>query len=142
MYFDGAFRHHGNIDPQPWVALLGSMGEEIWSEYIKRQERFRPHRPTQSIPLLYNEDMRHREPTAWPRLRQMQDLLSPIQDLISANTAVSGRIGDRYFVRVILARLISGGMIGPHREYGESLLRSVAEKLCVWLCSNGYGEME
>ena len=125
MYFDGAFRHIGTIDPQPWVDLLQPQGEEIWSEYVRRQERFRPHRQTLTIPLLYDEDMRHCEPSAWPRLAQMEHLLLPVQDLIrQANAAVPGEARDGYFVRAILTRLIAGGMIRPHRDYGESLTRS------------------
>lgn len=125
MHFDGAFRHIGTIDPQPWVDMLHSLGDEIWSEYVKRQERFRPHRQTESIPLLYDEDMRHREPTAWPRLRQMEGLLAPIQHLIrEANADVAGDTAHGYFVRAILARLVAGGTINPHRDHGESLLRS------------------
>ena len=63
MYFDSPFRHVGTIDPEPLVQVIESMGETAWNEYVVRQELFEPHRHTHAIPLLFDLDGRHENPT-------------------------------------------------------------------------------
>jgi hypothetical protein len=121
MYFDGEFRHIGTIDAEPLVRVIESFGEDAWFEYGRRQETFQPHLHTQTIPLLYDEDMRHSGPTAWPRLAEIKPVLDPVLDLIrKANPSAT----DGYFVRIILTRLNPGSRISRHRDSGDSLLRS------------------
>jgi hypothetical protein len=120
MYFDGQFRHIGTIDPQPLARAIESLDEAAWHEFVRRQEKFQPHRQTLTIPLLFDEDMRHSDPTAWPRLAEMQDMLEPAMDQIRKAHAPA----DGYFVRIILTRLSPGSYITPHRDHGESILRS------------------
>lgn len=124
MYFDGAFRKVGKADPQPLAKAVESFGEDAWLEYTRRQERFQPHRQTHTIPLLFDEDMRHTDPTAWPRLAQIEPALAPVMDVIrEANSSVAGT-GEGYFLRIILTRLRPGSVISPHRDHGESIMRS------------------
>lgn len=125
MYFDGQFRHIGTVDPQPLAAAVASLGEEPWLEYVRRQERFAPHRQTQTVPLLFDEDMRHADPTPWPRLAPFEPLLQPVLDKIRQNTVpATGSSKDAYFIRIILTRMSAGAMISPHRDHGPSMLRS------------------
>ena len=119
MYFDGAFRHIGTVDPEPLAQAVDSFGEEAWLEFTRRQEKFQPHRTTQTIPLLFDEDMRHSDPTTWPRLEQISSAIEPVIDLIRADKGPEG-----YFVRVILTRLRAGSFITPHRDHGPSIMRS------------------
>lgn len=125
MNFDGAFRHIGTIDVQPLARAVESLGEDAWFEYVRRQERFAPHRHTHTIPLLFDEDMRHSDPTAWPRFGQIEPVMRPVMDAIrSANPPVNGAEDDGYFVRIILTRLQPGAPINPHRDHRDSIVRS------------------
>lgn len=125
MYFDSPFRHVGTIDPEPLVQVIESMGEAAWNEYVVRQELFEPHRHTHTIPLLFDLDGRHKNPTAWPRLTQIKPALEPALEVIrQANLSEDGAGGDGYFVRIILTRLKPGSNINPHRDGGYSMLRS------------------
>jgi hypothetical protein len=124
MYFDGSFRHIGTIDPQPLLRAIESFGEDAWEEYVHRQETFKAHRDTQTIPLLHDSDMRHTDPTAWPRLAQLEPLLEPVLSKIAEANPPVAEGDDGYFVRIILTRLRPGSYIIPHRDRGDSLMRS------------------
>ena len=125
MYFDGEFRHIGTVDPQPLVRAVEELGEEAWQEFVRRQEKFAPHRQTQTIPLLYDNDMRHSDPTPWPRLAPLLPVFQPVLDMIEkAHPPAAGSGKDGYFVRIILTRLSPGAVITPHRDHGPSMLRS------------------
>lgn len=125
MHFDGLCRQIGTIDPRPLADAIESLGEDAWDEWDHRQRTFGPHRHTQTIPLVYDDDMRHADPTTWPRFAQLQPVLEPVLEKIrEANESVTGT-GDRgYFVRIILTRLSPGSNINGHRDSGESLMRS------------------
>jgi hypothetical protein len=125
MYFDGSFRHIGTIDPEPLLRAIESFSEDDWQEYGHRQEKFDAHRETQTIPLLFDKDMRHTDPTAWPRLAQFEPLLAPVlEKIVDANPPAAGNAGEGYFVRIILTRLRPGSYITPHRDRGDSVKRS------------------
>lgn len=124
MHIDGLCRHIGTIDPQPLVRAIEDLGEDAWYEWSHRQETFGPHRNTQTIPLLYDNDMRHTGPTPWPRLAEIEPALRPVMDQIrNAHESTPGT-GEGYFIRIILTRLSPGTTISRHRDDGESLLRS------------------
>ncbi|MDQ3247128.1 MAG: aspartyl/asparaginyl beta-hydroxylase domain-containing protein [Pseudomonadota bacterium] len=132
MYFDGAFRHIGTIDTQPLATAIESFGEGAWFDYVRRQERFRPHRHTHSIPLLYDEDMRHTDPTLWPKFAEIEPAMQPVLEMIrQANPATAAGGADGYFIRIILTRLTPGGAINPHRDFGESLMRAHRNHLVI-----------
>lgn len=131
MYFDGAFRHIGTVDAQPLARVVESFGDAAWLEYVKRQERFKPHRQTETIPLLYDEDMRHSDPTAWPRFAAVEPVLEPVFDLIRRANPVSEDGGAGYFARIILTRLSPGSVINPHKDFGDSMMRSHRNHLAI-----------
>lgn len=125
MYFEGTFRHIGTVDTQPLAEAIQALGEDAWFEYVRRQETFQPHRRTQTIPLLYDEDGRHADPTAWPRMAELESAMQPVlEKIMEANRSTPGNGEDGYFVRIILTRLSPHGWIPRHRDGGPSLLRS------------------
>lgn len=124
MHIDGLCRHIGTVDPTPLADLIEQLTEDDWTEFDQRQQTFTVHRSTQTIPLLYDEDMRHTNPTAWPRLEEFKPVLQPILDAIEANYSAGQPDSDGYFVRIILTRLSPGSTIDRHRDKGESLMRS------------------
>ncbi len=125
MYFDGEYRRIGTVDPAPLKRAVDSLGEDAWLEYVRRQERFAPHRQTQTIPLLFDEDMRHSEPTPWPRYAQLEPHLEPVlAEIRKARPPAAASGEEGYFVRIILTRMSAGTVITPHRDHGPSMLRS------------------
>lgn len=125
MYFDSAFRCLGTIDPQPLVRAVESFGEGAWDEFEARQQSFGPHRFTQTIPLVFDMDGRHTNPTIWPRFDQIKPALEPVLDTIAkANPPELGNGQDGYFIRIILTRLRAGADIRPHKDDGFTLERS------------------
>jgi hypothetical protein len=125
MHFDGGFRHIGTVDVAPLARIVDSFGEDAWNEYVRRQERFEPHRHTHTVPLLFDEDMRHSDPTPWPRFAEIEAALEPSLRLIrEATRPDTGRLDEGYFVRIILTRLRPGAVISPHRDRGDAVKRS------------------
>lgn len=125
MHFDGEFRHVGSADPMPLREAVEAMGDEAWQEYVRRQERFEAHRMTQTVPLIFDEDMRHENPTVWPRFGALEPFIQPFMDVIreaNADRVVSGQ--DPYFIRAILTKLAPKSVILPHQDKGYSLFRS------------------
>lgn len=132
MYFDGTYRFIGAVDPEPLRHAIESLGEEAWSEYGFRQQTYYAHKRTQTIPLLYDADLRHTDPTTWPGLTQFQPALEPVlQKIRDANPPVPGGAEDGYFIRIILARLNPHGWINRHRDDGDTLLRSHRNHLAI-----------
>ncbi len=124
MYFDGEFRHIGTVDPQPLLQAIDALGDDAWEEYVRRQEKFAPHRQTQTIPLLYDSDMRHSDPTPWPRFAEFEPVMKPVLEAIEKAHSPAKDGDEGYFVRIILTRLSPGSVITPHRDHGPSMLRS------------------
>ena len=75
MFFDGNFATSAPSILNRWCGRR-ALGEDAWLEYVRRQEKFEPHRQTLSIPLLYDNDMRHADPTPWPRLAELEPVLA------------------------------------------------------------------
>ena len=130
MYIDGLCRHLGTVDPKPLAEAIAALGDDAWDEYDFRQKAFRVHAATQTIPLLYDEDMRHTNPTTWPRFAEVESALQPVLDLIRNSYLQQGQ-GDGYFVRIILTRLRPLSGIPPHVDNGPSLVRSHRHHLAV-----------
>jgi quercetin dioxygenase-like cupin family protein len=124
MHFDGLCRQIGTVDPQPLARAVQGFGEDAWHEWDERQRTFRVHQDTQTIPLLYDNDMRHTGPTRWPRLAAIEPAMEPVMQAIRAYYGRTASSDEGYFIRIILTRLSPGTVIKPHRDQGESLMRA------------------
>lgn len=125
MFFDGVFRRIGTVDPQPLLQVVNGLGEDAWDDFEARQRVYDAHRHTQTIPLLFDMDGRHVNPTTWPRFRHFNRVIEPALDTIrKANPPSDGNGQEGYFIRIILTRLRPGTDIPPHHDEGESLVRS------------------
>lgn len=126
MYFDGEYRRIGAVDPRPLQQAVAALPDAIWFEETHRQQVYPAHRQTHTVPLIFDPDMRHTDPSVRPAFHQLQPVVAPVMAQIVAHFGGSDR-GDAapgYFVRVLLARLIAGGNIGSHRDNGHSLSRA------------------
>lgn len=132
MYFDAAYRFIGKVDPEPLAQAVLSLGEDVWFEYVQRQETFQPHRRTLTIPLVYDQDGRHTNPTEWPRWTGLRPIFEPVlQQIREANPPTSEDGEEGYFIRIILALLRPHGWIGGHRDEGNTLAKSHRNHLAI-----------
>lgn len=130
MHFDGLCRHLGAVDPKPLADAVQGFSEDVWSEYNRRQQQFKVHSSTNTIPLVYDNDSRLADPTVWPQFAPLEPVLRPALDLIRGSyTATSEKPG--YFLRIILTRLDGGGAIPRHRDGGVSLSRCHRHHLAI-----------
>ena len=130
MHFDGLCRHLGSVDPKPLAHAVGALTEDAWAEDQARQQRFKIHVSTQTIPLLYDQDSPHEHPTPRPRFAEMALVLRPVLELIR-NSYQPASEKPGYFSRILLTRLDAHGAIPEHRDGGESLKRSHRHHLAV-----------
>ncbi len=126
MFFDGEYRQIGSVSPAALQREVLALPEAAWAEETGRQEVYPAHRHTQTVPLIFDPDMRHTDPSVRPRFELFEPLIRPIMDLIVADFAspAAARENEGYFVRVLLARLNAGHKIGSHRDHGYSLARA------------------
>jgi hypothetical protein len=131
MYFDGAYRFIGKVDPEPLVRAVNSLDEHAWLEYVRRQDTYQVHRHTYTIPLIYDEDARHTDPTIWPRWAELEPVFKPVLDRIREANRPASATGEGYFIWIILTRLSPHGWIAAHRDRGESFVKSHRNHLAI-----------
>lgn len=116
MDWDGNFQCNGLIDVAALKRRVHERSDADWNEDRHRQTTFSVHRQTQTIPLLYNADFRHTNPTPQPKLPAFEAELELIFEYLSA---VYGPGGNA--IRRLLTRLGAGRRIPLHRDTGFSL---------------------
>jgi hypothetical protein len=128
MNFDGSYIRVGTTDVAALQAQLATLTEEDWNRDDFRQRQYAVHRDTATIPLIFDTDFRHANPTRQPMFERFALLLDPIFRQIAehfAGRAITLARGQQrlpgYPVRVLLARLRAGGMIPPHIDTRFSL---------------------
>jgi len=119
MDWDGNFRYKGLVDIAGLKALVSRQSDADWEQDAHRQTTFPPHRFTQTIPLLFDEDFRHENPTAQPKFAVFERDLRPVFEFLANEYGRDGRS-----VRCILTRLARGLRIPHHRDAGFSLCYS------------------
>jgi hypothetical protein len=119
MDWDGNFRYKGLIDIAGLKALVSRQTDTDWEQDAQRQTTFPPHRFTQTIPLLFDADFRHENPTAQPKFAVFERDLRPVFEFLANAYGRDGRS-----VRCILTRLACGLRIPRHRDGGFSLYYS------------------
>ena len=125
MYFDGEYRSLGKVDVTALQAAVDDLDEGDWLADTSRQDAYAPHRRTQTIGLIYDPDMRHRDPTVQPAHARFRQVIEPIMASVASALppAIPGA-QEPFFVRVILVRLDPRANIATHRDFGASLSRA------------------
>ena len=129
MNFKGDFIKIGALDIAPLKQAIKAITEEEWGASSWRQETFEAHVDTQTIELVFDADFRHENPTYLPKYFEFEHLLKPITQTFARyyNQSLTAKrlrkkYGEGYLVRMILVRLVPGGVISPHGDQGYSLL--------------------
>lgn len=128
MNFAGAYRNVGKVDIETLQSRVLALIEAEWFAYGARQVRYEVHRDTNTIPVLFDEDGRHSDPTSWPLFDTLKGELDPILAIVRRHynqslttRRLQERNGAAYPVRIILTRLRPGGVIPAHADGGFSL---------------------
>ncbi len=124
---DGSFRKLGDnvqnflplrdgYDVEQILKALNQVPADQWAQ-SDRENQYRAHSQTQSLLLVHDDDMRHRDPTYHDLYESFAKELSPLLEIISAYYG-----NDGYFIRILFARLLAGRTIMPHIDFVFSLL--------------------
>jgi len=129
MYFADSYRHVGTIDVTPLKEVVLALGEDDWNASQARQHIYKVHARTRTIQLIYDEDMRHVDPTRRPLMDRIEPVLTPamnaIRDFYAPFHAAAGTpVEQGYFIRIVLVRLAGQAEVKSHTDTGMSLQRA------------------
>src|SRR5690606_2336695 len=83
MNFPGNFRRLGAIEIDGLRERALALTDEDWARESIRQQRYEVHRDTETIPLVYDLDFRHRDGTRRPALAKFEPALRPALALVA-----------------------------------------------------------
>jgi len=106
------------IDTDDLLARVEQFPKSKWHE-SERERLFDVHRDTLALLLVHFEDFKYKEPDVRELFLELRKDIQPVIDYISSYYQDNG-----FIVRILLAKLKSGGKIPHHRDAGFSLLNS------------------
>lgn len=128
MNFKGDFRQLGSFELSDLKTRILQFTEEDWSRNDLRQKKFETHKDTKTIPLIFDEDMRHENPTFMPEYKLLESQLKPLYAFIKRHynkslkyKRLQKKHGNAYPIRTILARLRPNGSIRAHMDRNHTL---------------------
>lgn len=131
MNFPGDFRSLGTADISALRQTVLGISDAKWNESNARQQNYgKIHQYTQTIGLIYDDDMRHKNGTVHAMYHELKGLIEPIEKHVAAyyqqqkiHILESRRDQQPYFARIILVLLKAGGVISKHKDGSASMLR-------------------
>lgn len=132
MNFNGKFKALGYADITQLKSIINAITEDQWNEDNERQNFYKVHNFTQTIPLLFDADYRHRYPTPYSNLELFQTSLAPVlqtiteyyeKQVVVTKNNQKNPMGRAYFIRAILVRMSANSEIAEHIDNGYSLSR-------------------
>jgi hypothetical protein len=114
MDIDTQLRELGEVQIEALRDAILAQDEDAWMEQEHRQSQYEVHKQTQSIVLVFTDG------SGWPSIEvskqpgwdRLADVAIPVMhDIISRFYAPGGTI-----IRAMAAKLVSGGIIRPHRD--------------------------
>ncbi|MCJ8294105.1 MAG: aspartyl/asparaginyl beta-hydroxylase domain-containing protein [Colwellia sp.] len=133
MYIKQKFIKISHVDVTQLQEEVNKLTTSQWAENSLRQKMFEVHNNTQTIPLVFDPDLRHHFQTVQATYALFEQSLLPILSVVKAHFLANTPVirGDRpnsvekgYFVRIILVKLAAHGKILPHQDHGYSLSRA------------------
>lgn len=128
MNIDDNFRYVGNANIEPMKALVSELTSDEWESEEPWSQGNEAYRDTQAIPLVYDEDFRHTDPTKRPALQIFEPVMRPLlavtadfYDESSQGRELTKKFGTGYFIRASLVRLLPSRTISEHRDMNFSL---------------------
>lgn len=133
MHFEGDFKRLALVNAGAFERKTRQITEQEWNSLGARQQTYHVHASTQTIPLIFDSDFRHRHPTVHPAFDRFRDEVEQVCEVIrqffEANPPAHRRARpaaglEGYFARVILVRMNPESSIGGHVDNGFSLSRA------------------
>ena len=114
------FNYVGKTNVESLIKKVGQIKD--WNKYQFRQKTFDVHKHTKTIPLIFNEDFRLKDPTYHTHYDKYK------KEIEKFKTIFSKKFGKGYIIRAILVNLLSEKSIPQHIDNGDSLHFSVGEE--------------
>lgn len=133
MHFDGDFKRLTTVDTEPLIRRINQISESEWNSLGIRQNTYHVHSCTQTVPLVFDADLRHRHPSSHPAYERFRTEIETICNRVVSCFALSPPVNrverpassqESYFARIILVRMNPESEIAPHVDNGFSLCRA------------------
>ena len=109
------FTHIGNISTGLCKKGLASLKKKDWDHYTFRQDTFKVHEHTRTIPLIFDQDFRNTNPTHHEHYEKFAKPLKDIENILK------NQYGHGQIIRALLIMLKMRSSITPHIDKGFSL---------------------
>lgn len=86
-----------------------------WDQYEFRQKTYDAHKKTKTIPLIYDEDFRHENPTYHADYHKYKKNIDTFKEILDK------KLGKGRIIRAILVNLLAKNKIDEHIDSGYSL---------------------
>ena len=86
-----------------------------WDRYTFRQKTYEVHQHTKTIPLIFDEDFKHNNPTYHSTYKDYE------KDIKKFERFFTKKLGEGYIIRAILVNLLAKKNIPEHIDKGFSL---------------------
>jgi len=110
-----AYNYIDKINVSSWYTKISIFTREVWSEYDWRQKVFAVHRHTETIPLIFNEEINKSIPTQ----REKYDYF--FEEIAELEKIFKDSYGQGFIVRLILVKMLANTNIPTHTDRGSSL---------------------
>ncbi|OZG73990.1 hypothetical protein BTA51_09425 [Hahella sp. CCB-MM4] len=130
MNFEGDFRLIGVYDVTFLEDKLLSFTESDWGKMSWKERIGKEHRHTQTIPILFDKDFRHSNPSRHAAVNTLREVCADMEGIMK------DFFGDQtgYFIRMILVRMNPMSEIPLHYDTGSSLPYS--HRVHLPICTN------
>ena len=109
------FTFLGNYNTENWMNKLNTLTDEDWSVYTFRQDEYKVHRQTKTIPILYDENYSSQIGNKSKYYNLFQ---SDVEELNKVYTDVLGK-GE--ILRIEIVKMPPHSKIPLHIDFGGSL---------------------
>jgi hypothetical protein len=120
MDIGNSIRELGPVDIEPLQKAVLATEQTGWDEQQYRQKAYSVHEHTQSLVMVFCQGWPDIQVTKEPAWDVLQEQAVPLMHGILAESYPPGGT----IIRAMAAKLVSGGVISPHRDTHESFSRS------------------
>ena len=120
------FKYIGKTD----VSIIASKVKKInkWDDYIFRQKTYNVHKHTKTIPLIFDEDFKHKNPSYHFDYNKYENDIKKFKKIFIK------KLSKGYIIRAILVNLLAEKKIPEHIDKGFSL--NVCKRIHIPIITN------
>jgi len=120
MDIENSLRELGPVDSGPLIEAVLGKSEQDWQAQQYRQNAYSVHEHTQSLVMVFCQGWPDLQVTKEPSWDALKDTAVPLMHHIISNFYPPGGT----IIRAMAAKLITGGVISPHRDSHQSFTHS------------------